>query len=74
MTTITIDNKEYELDSLSGKAKQQLQSMQFIDGELQRLQAKAAVFQTARIAYAKALQQELAGPPQPFAGDTLKLG
>jgi hypothetical protein len=34
--------------------------MQFCDQELQRLQAQAAAYQTARIAYAKALQVALA--------------
>jgi len=71
MSIITIDNKEYELDDLSAEAKAQLQSVQFVDAELQRLQAQAAVLQTARIAYAKALNDAL---PSPFAGDTLKLG
>ncbi len=71
MPIITIDNKEYELDDLSVEAKAQLQSVQFVDAELQRLQAQAAVLQTARIAYAKALTEAL---PSPFAGDTLKLG
>ena len=70
MPIIKIDSKEYELDGLSGEAKAQLQSLQFVDGELQRLQAQAAVLQTSRVAYAKALQEAL---PKPFAGDTLKL-
>ena len=71
MPIIKIDNKEYELDSLSAEAKAQLQSLQFVDSELQRLQAQAAILQTARVSYAKALNEAL---PQPFAGDTLKLG
>ena len=74
MPTIKIDNKEYELDNLSAEAKGQLQSLQFVDAELQRLQAQASVLQTARMAYSKALQQALVEPPPPFAGDTLKLG
>ncbi|MGZ3972001.1 MAG: DUF6447 family protein [Methylobacter sp.] len=59
MTTITIDNKDYELESLSEEAKAQLTSLQFVDAELQRLNAQAAVFQTARTAYAKALSNAL---------------
>ena len=70
MTTITIDNKPYDLDSLSDEAKQQLQSLQFCDQELARLQAQAAVLQTARAAYSKALQASL---PAFGAGDTIKL-
>jgi hypothetical protein len=69
MTTITIDNKEYEFESLSDKAKAQLTSLQFVDGELARLQAKASVLQTARMAYSKALQDEL----NPLgSGDTIQ--
>ena len=69
MTTITIDNKEYEFESLSDKAKAQLSSLQFVDGELARLQAKASVLQTARIAYVNALKVAL---PTPYDGDTMK--
>jgi hypothetical protein len=69
MTKITIDGKEYELESLSDKARAQLTSLQFVDGELARLQAKASVLQTARIAYSKELQNEL----NPLGnGDTIK--
>ena len=69
MTTINIDNIEYDADKLSDEAKAQLVSLQFCDQELQRLQAQAAAIQTARMAYAKALQSAL--PVMP-AGDTLK--
>ena len=69
MTTITIDNIEYDTDKLSDEAKAQLASIQFCDQELQRLQAQAAAIQTARMAYAKALQSAL--PAMPL-GDTLK--
>ncbi len=59
MTTIKINDKDYELDKLSDNAKVQLASMQFCDQELARLQAKAAAIQTARVAYSNALKQEL---------------
>ena len=62
MTTINIDNIEYDTDKLSDEAKAQLVSLQFCDQELQRLQAQAAAIQTARIAYAKALQAALPTP------------
>lgn len=61
MATIKIDDKDYNTDSLSDEAKNQLLSLQFVDGELQRLQAQAAVLQTARTAYANALKAAL--PP-----------
>ena len=69
MLTITIDNIEYDTDKLSDEAKAQLVSLQFCDQELQRLQAQAAAIQSARMAYAKALQSALPAMP---AGDTLK--
>lgn len=59
MPNITIDNQDYDLDTLTDEAKAQLQSLQFVDAELARLQAQAAVLQTARAAYAKALNEAL---------------
>ena len=59
MPTIKIDNQDYDLDTLSSDARAQLTSLQFVDAELARLQAQAAVLQTARIAYSKALQAAL---------------
>jgi hypothetical protein len=44
MTTITIDNKQYDFDKLSDEVKAQLVSLQFCDQELQRLQAQAAAY------------------------------
>jgi hypothetical protein len=69
MTTINIDNVEYDTDKLSDEAKAQLVSLQFCDQELQRLQAQAAAIQTARIAYSKALNDALPAMPD---SDTLK--
>lgn len=57
--TVTIDDIEYDLDKLSDEAKNQLVSLQFVDQELQKLNAQAAVFQTARMAYAEALKEAL---------------
>ena len=62
MPTIKIDNQDYELNQLSDEAKAQLAAMQFCDQELARLQAQAAAYQTARMAYAKALQAALPTP------------
>ena len=59
MPTIKIDDKDYELDTLPEEAKAQLASIQFVDSELQRLEAKVAVLQTARMAYSKALNEML---------------
>ena len=59
MATITIDGKEYDVDTLSDETKAQLGSLQYVDSELARLQAQAAALQTARIAYGRALKQTL---------------
>ena len=73
MPTIKIDNIDYDTATLSNEAKAQLISMQFCDQELQRLQAQAAAYQTARQAYAKALQAALPTPlEQAQMSDTLQ--
>jgi hypothetical protein len=59
MAKITINEKEYEVDDMSEDAKAQLGSLQFVDNEIIREQMKAAVLQTARNAYAQALQTAL---------------
>ncbi|MBU3587825.1 hypothetical protein ICN30_08260 [Polynucleobacter sp. 31A-FELB] len=59
MTTVIIDNIEYALDSLSEEAKAQFVSLQFVDQKLAQLNAEVAVFQTARIGYANALNELL---------------
>jgi hypothetical protein len=69
MPIIKIDNIDYDTDKLSDEAKAQLVSLQFCDRELARLQAQAAAFQTARMAYSKALQGALPTAP---VGETLK--
>lgn len=58
-TPITIDGKEYDLDALSDAARSQLTNIQVTDQEIARLQQRLAIAQTARQAYARALQSEL---------------
>ena len=69
MPNIKIDDKDYDYDTLPEDAKNQLRMLQFVDAELARLQGQAAVLQTARISYAKALGEAL---PK-FEGDTIKI-
>jgi hypothetical protein len=57
--TLTIDGKEYALDDLSDSAKSQAAHVQMTDQEIAALQQRLAIAQTARQAYAKALQAEL---------------
>jgi hypothetical protein len=70
MATLKIDNKEYDLDTLSDDCKAQLASIQFVDQELLRLQAQIAVLQTAKSTYAQALKASL---PVLGGSDTIKL-
>ena len=70
MAILKIDNKEYDLDTLSDECKAQLASIQYCDQEIARLQVKAAVIQTAKGAYLQALQKSL---PVIGGSDTIKL-
>jgi hypothetical protein len=68
MAIIKIDNKDYDVDTLPDEVKAQLASLKFVDTELQRLNAQAAVLQTARKVYAKALSEAL----RKLDGETIK--
>lgn len=57
--SINIDGVDYLLDDLSSDVKAQLQSLQFIEAELARLNALIAVTSTAKIAYQNALKDLL---------------
>ena len=59
MTQIKIDELLYELESLSEAARQQLAMLQETDQEIQRLNVRLAIAQTARAAYANSLNAEL---------------
>lgn len=59
MAKITIDDKEYETDDMSEDARAQLVSLQFVNSEIPRLQAKLAAMQTAANAYSIALGKAL---------------
>jgi hypothetical protein len=70
MPTLKIDNKEYDLDTLSDESKAQLASIQFCEQELLRLQAQSAALQTAKASYLQALKASL---PIIGGSDTIKL-
>lgn len=57
--TVTIDGNEYVVDELSESARNQVVNLRVTDQEIARLQQQLAIAQTARTAYANALQQEL---------------
>ena len=59
MPTITIDGKEYNVDDLTEKAKQQVVNLQFVNNEIKKLEAQIGVFKTASAAYSAALNNEI---------------
>lgn len=56
---ITVDGKEYLIDSLSDDAKAQLGALNMTDRKLAELQQDMAILQTARNTYAQALAAAL---------------
>jgi hypothetical protein len=60
MPMIKIDDVEYDTETLSDGAKAQLMNLQFVDQKIASTQQDLALQQTARNAYAQALQAELA--------------
>ena len=59
MATINIDGKDYDLDALNDNAKQQVNSLQFVQAEIRKLEGQIAVFKTAAATYTSALKQAL---------------
>jgi len=60
--TITIDNVDYPISTLSDNTKMLLSNIQFIDNEIARLNNLIAVAKTARGTYSQALKSELLTP------------
>jgi len=54
---VTVDGITYKMSELSAEAQAQVGNLQFVDAQMADLNAKLAVFQTARNAYQAALQQ-----------------
>ena len=59
MNKITIDDIEYDLESLSYNGKAQIASLQFLDAQMKKLRSEIAVYQTAKNSYIAALKTEL---------------
>lgn len=57
--TITIDGKEYSIDSLSENAKTQLSNIRVVDEDIRKIEQKLSIYRTARATYARALKDEL---------------
>lgn len=57
--TITINGAEYNAADLSEGARNHVMNLRVTDQEIARLQQQLAIYQTARAAYARALNEEL---------------
>jgi hypothetical protein len=60
MPKITIDEIDYHTEDLTDAGRAQLASLQFIEGQLQKIAQEIAAYQTARLAYVAALKAEIA--------------
>jgi len=56
---VTIDGKDYALENLSDKAKQDLASLNLVDQKINENKQELAILQTARNAYARSLSEQL---------------
>jgi hypothetical protein len=59
MPKITIDQIEYHTEDLTENGRAQLASLQFLEGQMQKIRQEIAVYRTAQVAYAQALKLEI---------------
>lgn len=59
MPKITVDGMDYNTEDLSDNGKAQLASLQFLEAQMNKLNAEVSVYETARSAYVQALKTEL---------------
>ena len=59
MPKITIDNIDYNTEDLTENGKAQLASLQFLEGQMQKIRNEMAVYQTAQRTYVAALKAEI---------------
>ena len=59
MAKITIDGKEYEIENLPKEAIELINSINFVDGEIQKLSNQIKIYQIARTFYGNKLKEIL---------------
>jgi hypothetical protein len=59
MPKLTIDDIEFNTEDLSANAKDQLLSLQFLEGQMKNHTKEMAVYKTAHDTYLRALKKEL---------------
>ena len=56
---VTVNGTSYRVADLNDEARSQVSNLQFVEGEIARLNAKLAVYLTAKMAYENALRDAL---------------
>ena len=64
MPKIKINDKEYDSESLSDNAKQQLSNLIFVQNEIKKLNSEIAVYKTAKNSYSLALNKAIEDQPE----------
>ena len=59
MRKIAIDGAEYDIEYLSEDGLAQLESLQFLESQLKKLESEISVYQTARMTYLQSLKAEI---------------
>lgn len=59
MPKFTVDGIDYNTEDLTENGRAQLASLQFLEGQMQKIRQEVAVYQTAQAAYAQALKAEI---------------
>lgn len=59
MPKIMIDELEYHTENLTENGRAQLESLQFLEGQLQRIRNEMAVYETAQRSYVAELKVEI---------------
>ena len=61
MPKIKIDGLEYNTEDLTDNGRAQLTSLQFLEGQMQKIRQEMAVYQTAHRTYMHILKAEIDG-------------
>ena len=59
MPKITVDEVEYNTEDLTETGKATLASLQFLEGQMQRMRNEIAVYRMAQVSYVAALKAEI---------------
>ncbi len=62
MIKIRIDDVDYQVDQLSPRGRALVASLQFVEGQIQRIASEIAVLETARAVYIEDLKVRLGHP------------